>query len=118
MRDDPDLKPIPGVFLTGVTVSEAMALRAEAQARADAAEAEGLRLDLDRFDEEPRRGLELHAPSRTALITLWAVGLIAALAIAAYVQVSQQKSAATAMDAAPPPPSASLAQLTIPPEPA
>jgi hypothetical protein len=51
----------------------------------------------------------LRAPSRTAVITLWTVGLIAALGIAAYIQVSQQKSAAVAMDTAPPPAAAAPA---------
>src|SRR5512138_2930506 len=93
-------EPLPGLTLGGVTVSEAIRMQGEARGREE--------------------GWHWPSPSRSAIITLWIVGLIAAVAIASYAQMLSQRNAAAAMDAPPPPPEAASSVPTTPvqPEPA
>jgi hypothetical protein len=107
--------PLPGLRLDGVTISEAIRLQGEARVRYDD---DDLRLDVEPALDKPR-GWSF--PTRTAIITLWIVGLIAALAIASYAQLLRQRNSAAAMDIPPPPPEAAPAAPTTPvppPEPA
>jgi|GEM_PF-5101258 len=100
--------PLPGLRLDGVTLSEAIRLQGETRVHYDD---DDLRLDA-RPAADPHRSWTI--PPRAALITLWIVGLIAALAIASYAQLMRQREGAAAMDVPPPPPEAAPAAPTTP----
>lgn len=100
--------PLPGLRLDGVTLSEAIRLQGETRVHYDE---DDLRLDA-RPVADPHRNWTI--PPRAALITLWIVGLIAALAIASYAQLTRQRESAAAMDVPPPPPEAAPAAPTTP----
>lgn len=100
--------PLPGLRLDGVTISEAIRLQGEARVHYDD---DDLRLDVQPVSD-PHRSWSI--PPRAAVITLWIVGLIAALAIASYAQLLRQRESAAAMDIPPPPPEAAPAAPTTP----